>query len=507
MKKIIYLLLILFISLEGIAQISLIGQGCDSSPNFPLNFISYKGNLYYNNVGCSNNPDGIYRTNGDSLGTLLTGTNFKSFDNYPNRRGVSGKNIFFSENAHLRIINGESSQVEMILENIIPTHITDLNGIALFSQNGTNLWRSDGTEAGTYKIKDMPVWNIVSDGTYAYVSDQFDLWKTDGTASGTVKMNFRYPIVGTSNTNDSTYVFSGSLTHWNGITFLINNGEYSTPLQKIQGNSLVTLGYTGCYLDASQTICSGFDVAANAGGLYPTSTGIFFFGKNYTAPGQSANYELWKSDGTVGGTVKVISFSAGTTPYMPIRANDYNSYPKQNYDNIFFFTATDPTNGIELWRSDGTAAGTFMVKDINAGPADSRPQGLGVIDGICYFSAVTADNGREIWKSNGTEAGTMMVQDLDPGTANGVISPEPPNENLNNRWATIYNGRYYFKGISPIAGGNLFAVDGLKHYVYRQLTPTASTIDIAKKAIFLETGTLILPSINVFYEGKIQNNN
>lgn len=509
MKKVIYILSILFFSLEGTSQISLIGQGCDSSPNFPLNFISYKGNLYYNNGGCSDNkPSGIYKTNGDSLGTLLTGTNFKNFDGYPNRRGVSGKNIFFSENGHLCVINGENSEFRTIMENLVPTHITDLNGIALFSQNGTNLWRSDGTEAGTYKIKDMPVWNIVSDGTYAYVSDQFDLWKTDGTASGTVKMNFRYPIIGTSNTDDSTYVFSSSLMHWNGITFLINNGENSTALQKIQGNSLVTLGSTGCHLDAGQTVCTGFIIAAQNGGLYPTSSGIFFFGENINNVGQRENYELWKSDGTVGGTVKVISFPAGVIPSynnltIPIRANNFNSYPKQSYDDIFYFTSSDPTHGIELWRSDGTAAGTFMVKDINAGSADSRPQGLGVMDGICYFSARTDDNGREIWKSDGTEAGTTMLQDLNPGAADGVISPEII-ENLENRWATIYNGRYYFKGVSPTAGGNLFAVDGLKYYVYRQLTPAVSTIDIAKKAIFLEVGTFILPSINGAYEGKIQ---
>lgn len=509
MKKIIYLLSILFISLEGIAQISLIGQGCDSSPNFPLNFISYKGNLYYNNVGCTNGADGVYKSNGDSQGTPLLGT----FDNYPERRGVSGKYIYFGQANSLWVINGETGQAQMIKDNLssIPTYITDLNGIALFSENGTNLWRSDGTEAGTYKIKNIPVNKIVSDGTYAYISDNNDIWKSDGTEIGTVKLNF---VVTNSGGGVISSVAPSSLTEWNGNIFFIYNESSGYPLKKIAGNLAITLATTGCHPDCGGTctVCDGFNnVGGTSDSMYPTSSGIYFFGEA-NASG-SGLYELWKSDGTFSGTIKVLTFPSGVVPSnrnntIPPRANNYNSYPKQNYDNIFFFTASDPTNGIELWRSDGTAAGTFMVKDINAGPADSRPQGLGVIDGICYFSAVTADNGREIWKSNGTEAGTMMVQDLNPGTANGVISPEPPTENLENRWATIYNGRYYFKGISPTIGGNLFAVNGLKHYVYRQLTtPTVSTIDIAKKAIFLETGTLILPSINVFYEGKIQNNN
>lgn len=503
MKKVIYILSILFFSLEGTSQISLIGQGCDSSPNFPLNFISYKGNLYYNNGGCSDNkPSGIYKTNGDSLGTLLTGTNFKNFDGYPNRRGVSGKYIFFSENGHLCVINGENSEFRTIIENLVPTHITDLNGTALFSQNGTNLWRSDGTEAGTYKIKDIEVWKMVTDGTYAYFSDRYNLWRTDGTEAGTTIV---VPYILDENGSTIYFPESNSLISWNNKVFYIFHGKYNTTLNVIDGNTSINLADTGCHLDCGGncTVCTGFIIAAQSGGLYPTSSGIYFFGENINNVGQRENYELWKSDGTVGGTVKVISFPEGTTPYMPIRANNFNSYPKQSYDDIFYFTSSDPTHGIELWRSDGTAAGTFMVKDINAGSADSRPQGLGVMDGICYFSARTDDNGREIWKSDGTEAGTTMLQDLNPGAADGVISPEII-ENLENRWATIYNGRYYFKGISPTVGGNLFAVDGLKHYIYRQLTPAVSTIDIAKKAIFLEVGTFILPSINGAYEGKIQ---
>ncbi|WP_435353289.1 ELWxxDGT repeat protein [Emticicia sp. SJ17W-69] len=507
MRKITYFLVILLYSLKATSQISLIGQGCDSSPNFPLNFISYKGNLYYNNVGCPQN-DGIYKTNGDSQGTSLLGF----FDSNPERRGVAGKNIYFGQDNSLWVINGETNQVQKIKDNLssIPTNITDLNGIALFSENGTNLWRSDGTEAGTFKIKDMFVFKIVSDGTHAYISDRFDIWKSDGTEAGTVSLN-----LAVRNDNDGvvTTVAPSSLTEWNGNIFFIYNDTNGYPLKKIVGNSAIDLGKTGCHLDCGGTctVCDGFNnVGGTPNAMHPTSSGIYFFGEA-NASG-SGLYELWKSDGTINGTIKVLTFPSGVVPgfnniTLAIRANNYNSYPKQSYEDIFYFTASDPMHGSELWRSDGTVAGTFMVKDINVGTAESKPQGLGVIDGICYFSAKTAENGREIWKSNGTEAGTILVQDLNPGISNGVFSPEPPNENFNNGWATIYNGRYYFKGASPEAGGNLFAVDGLKHYVYRSLNPSFNTIDIAKKAIFLESGTFILPSINGVYQGKIQGNN
>ena len=68
------------------------------------------------------------------------------------------------------------------------------------------------------------------------------------------------------------------------------------------------------------------------------------------------------------------------------------------------------TQGAELWRSDGTEAGTFMLK---AGVfLSTTPTAL---NGRIYFSAYDATNGFELWTSDGTEAGTMLVKDLNPG--------------------------------------------------------------------------------------------
>ena len=88
----------------------------------------------------------------------------------------------------------------------------------------------------------------------------------------------------------------------------------------------------------------------------------------------------------------------------------------------FGFSASDGTNGFELWKSDGTATGTVMVKNIRSGGSSSAPEWLTDVDGTLYFSANDGVNGEELWKSDGTATGTVMAANLLSGGSSA--SPE-----------------------------------------------------------------------------------
>ncbi len=74
-----------------------------------------------------------------------------------------------------------------------------------------------------------------------------------------------------------------------------------------------------------------------------------------------------------------------------------------------FFEANDRTTGNELWVSDGTAAGTHEVLDINPGPNSSSPGGMIALGSNLLFTADDGVHGNALWVSDGTAAGTTML--------------------------------------------------------------------------------------------------
>ncbi len=154
--------------------------------------------------------------------------------------------------------------------------------------------------------------------------------------------------------------------------------------------------------------------------------------------------ELWKSDGTVEGTVLVADIS--TDPSNPFGSSPFEL---TNVNGTLFFVANDDLHGFELWKSDGTAEGTVLVKDITPGPDGniSAISELTAVGSTLFFSAID-DKGVELWKSDGTEEGTMRVSDIAPDDASSVP------QSLTN-----VNGTLFFVANDQVHGLELWRVD------------------------------------------------
>ena len=162
--------------------------------------------------------------------------------------------------------------------------------------------------------------------------------------------------------------------------------------------------------------------------------------------------ELWRTDGTAANTTMVKDINPGTADGISRDDFNFDFYLLNNY---LYFPATTPAAGYELWKSDGTSANTSLVMDINPGPANSQPLLTGddkiIFKGNLYFVAVTATQGCELWHTNGTT--TTIVKEIGTGATSGIDST--------NFSITIIGTNLVFEATTPAFGNEYwYSTDG-----------------------------------------------
>ena len=194
-----------------------------------------------------------------------------------------------------------------------------------------------------------------------------------------------------------------------------------------------------------------FDIFTGTGNSFPgvagfdTVAGKLLFDAYIPAFGR----ELWISDGTQAGTKLLVDINPGGGNSNPFYAGGIN------FNGKYYFDADDGTHGDELWVTDGTSAGTYMIKDIFPGPSNGTGNPNPSPFFFCrfgtklFFAADDGVHGREPWVTDGTAAGTYMIKDVNPGIDGGV-SFEP----------ILYNGKVYFAGRDATNGLELWVSDG-----------------------------------------------
>jgi ELWxxDGT repeat protein len=365
-----------------------------------------------------------------------------------------------------------------------PSLLTNVNGTIFFAADdgvhGRELWRSDGTATGTKLVKDInpdQYYNnfflravdvqVNLDGTLFFTANDgtndVELWRSNGTAAGTqMVMDFK-PERGLS------ISYLSALTNINGTLFFnADDGTHGYQLWRSDGTAagtaVVTPGSGDSYPSLSITNVNGtvfFTVDSQA--LYRTdgtvsgTTLLASFSKslaNVTNVSGTAFFEadigqgleLFRSDGTSAGTQLVRDHV-----YPTGRVGVVGSYGTfANVSGTLFFQASDGTHGYELWRSDGTAAGTQMVSDINPGQASSSPVFLTNLNGTLLFRVEQRD-GSQLWRSDGSAAGTQIVLD----NAFGSFYLPYSDASLTN-----INGTLFFSMIDQGHGNELWRSDG-----------------------------------------------
>jgi ELWxxDGT repeat protein len=313
-----------------------------------------------------------------------------------------------------------------------PGNLVDFNGAVFFAAgdaaHGYELWKSDGTTAGTTLVKDIypgtdsgggpnggdPSELTVVNGTLFFSARDAthgqELWKSDGTTAGTKLVKDIDP--GTNGTGPNDGSPAGLTAVGSTLFFSARDATRGKELWKSNGTTAGTTLVKDTYPGSN----GGNPNNGNPGKLADIGGELFF-----RAADATHGEELWKSNGTTAGTTLVKDIYPDSNSGIPDNGNPYKLI---DVNGVAFFEADDGTHGTELWKSDGTPGGTTLVKDINPG-GDGSPffyssGDVSVnINGTLYFQANDGGSNYELWKSDGTPAGTTLAKEINTASGEG----------------------------------------------------------------------------------------
>ncbi|MBL9161809.1 MAG: tandem-95 repeat protein [Planctomycetaceae bacterium] len=359
-----------------------------------------------------------------------------------------------------------------------PTNLVNVNGVLYFAANdGTNgneLWRTDGAVGGTQLVRDLftGTYTVPSGASYQTFANSsnptqltnvggklfftarngvsgIELWSSDGSSGGTAMVKNISADAGATPSSSSPT----QLTNYNGaLYFVADDGQHGRELWKSDGTEVGTVLVKDIHQGTYQYTPTGGGSAqtrqnSSHPGLLRVLDGELYFVANDGTHGA----ELWKSNGTEAGTslvkdIRVGAESAFTSSSLMVATSD-----------LLLFSANDGVNGDELWRSNGDEAGTSLVKNLRPG-ADGDVSYFGaftVIDDVLYFAGNDGTNGKELWKSDGTAAGTVMLADVWTGSFAAGESSQGPHGSI-PAYITNVDGTLYFSAFTGDQGRELW---------------------------------------------------
>ena len=417
-----------------------------------------------------------------------------NFGNYLFFKATSGlsESRFYPENEpDLWVSDGTSSGTVKVGSGSIikaPYVLAQLGSKVIFYGNddahGSELWISDGTLAGTHLLKDIVTGRgssmnnysysefvILNDKAYFIVTDnagKLNIWRTDGTEAGTEL----FQNIGGNTYNNiisKLKVMGGSLYY--GITTIGSSTE--SKLWKTDGTVVGTI------------LIKSINSYINSAVFSMTATNNKLF---FTTFVSSSNLQLWSTDGTTAGTIPLIIFVSDIFFREPVLnvLNDkiiFNGYANNkdglwvsdgtvagtlliknkipntsisdliNYNGKEYFWGQDTDSKYKLWSSDGTAINTKVAINSLKLPAyNSFQPSLKFVANNLLFLVYTDGNSFKLWKTDGTDGLLEVVRDKEN---NKIVIDFSQNMRF---WAT--NSNLFFTYNDSEHGNELWATDG-----------------------------------------------
>ncbi len=298
-----------------------------------------------------------------------------------------------------------------LVKDIFPGQ-SDLSADQLTNFNNTLYFQADQTESDYYS---------------SYYSVKEQLWKSDGTEAGTNLVKDQ---------GSSSYFSSALKVDNNTLYFRVINPDPSTMTSSLQ---LWKTDGT----DTGVQLVKDLGSSLNINTFIPTENNLYF-----ATAGSSYDEQLWKTDGTEAGTTLVKNF--GHTIYHVREINNV-FYLDVNNDNDFFYidlTAINLPSAFQLWKTDGTEAGITLVKDFGDSIfCDTSEDNTAIINNTLYFElnsqySPEVPENYQLWQSDGTNTGTTIVKDF------GSI------RDINKFWGEVNNTFYFSASVSHPENNN-----------------------------------------------------
>lgn len=423
-----------------------------------------------------------------------------------------------------------------------PANFVEVNGLVFFTVqkfDGYYLWKSDGTEAGTTQISEqqilvnstnnsnfsIPTLFIHNNEVYYQVQNILtnvkELWKSDGITNTLVQSNFYANQLVSYNNDLFAFKFNGLFKILNNTEILIktlpntlanekivvlNNEMIFYTIGSLNGNSNFQLWKS----NGTEAGTFNFKTLENVINIYRhfynydsktilVEGSIYFLTYRISTTNSNFETELWKTNGTDTGTLfvkKILAQNAYNTFELPQNLTKFNSkiifnntsklwisdgteagtqvlkiFQNIGYDTFykfygilndkFCFSASE-NNDSELWVSDGTSVGTLLLKDLNS-EGSSTPNYFVTIQNKLFFRA---NNNNEVWQTDGSNSGTIFVQNIPKPAGSATVNTTTPE------YIYTSTNQLFFKNYDSQNNYELWKSDGLTTSIVKNINTT-----------------------------------